>query len=223
MRKMFLVATLAFFLLPVMAQETNTAWWPAIKVEKKLTKKMSLTLEHETRYFTDLGEIDRFATALEGDYSITKRWDVALAYVWIYNHNIKEDSYANRNRYYFYIRYKQKIGNWSFYIREKFQSTYEDSDAENVKYSPKNVLRSKAEVAYKIKSISLTPYINGQIRNRLNHPTENKIDRYRWSLGAEYKFNKQFGVDFYYQRQGELNVKKPDKINIIGTTLKIKI
>lgn len=223
MRKVILIFALAFISLQLIAQDSNTAWWPAIKVQKEITKKFSLQLEHETRYFTNLSEIDRLATSLEGDYSITKRWNAGLAYTWLYNHNLKEDIYASRNRFYLYLRYKQKFGNWSFYIREKYQSTYRDEEKENVNYSPKNVLRSKAEVAYKIKSVSLTPYINGQFRYQLNHPTKNEIDQYRWSVGAEYKFNKRLSADLYFQKEGELNKKKPDKVSIIGTTLKIKI
>ena len=223
MRRIILIATLAFIVWQTQAQDSNTAWWPAVKVEKQFTKKFSLMLEHEIRYFTSLNEVDRFGTSIEGDYSFFKKWNVGLAYSWLYSHDIDEDVYVNRNRYYLYLRFKQKAGNWSFYIREKFQSTYRDEDNESTKYNPKNALRSKVEVAYKIKSISLTPYINGQLRYRLNHPTNNELDQYRWSVGAEYKFSKRISADLYFQKEGDLNKKKPDETSIIGTTLKIKI
>ena len=223
MRKLILMALLAVMIFQMAAQEVNSSFRPAIKVEKIFSEKFSLQLEHETRYYTNLKEFERFTTSLGADYSFSKNWSAGLTYLWLYNHNIQEDFYASRNRFDLYLKYKKIIGDWNFSISEKFRTTYYNESKENPSYSPKNVLLTKVEVAYKIKFISLTPYINGQLRYAVNHPSKNDLNQYRWAVGSKYKINKLLGVDLYFEQRGDLNVDKPGKVNIIGTTLKFSI
>ena len=223
MRKLILIAALSFIALQIVAQETKTSWRPAIKIEKAITNKFSMQLEHETRYYTDLKEFERFTTSLGADYSFSKNWSAGLTYLWLYHHNLKENLYASRNRFDLYLEYKKKIDDWNFSISEKFRTTYYNQSKENPNYNPKNVLFTKVEVAYKIRPISLTPYINGQLRYAVNHPTKNEINQYRWAVGAQYNINKLLGVELYFEQRGDLNVDKPGKVNIIGTALKFSI
>ena len=79
------------------------------------------------------------------------------------------------------------------------------------------------EVAYNVKSISVTPYINGQLRYAVNHPTEKEFNQYRWAVGAQYKINNMLGVDVFFEQRGDMNTDNPGRIRIIGTTLTVKI
>ncbi len=207
----------------IMFGQSETVIWPSIKIDKKINKKLTARFEHETRYNITHNDLARLLNTFEVDYSINKPFNVGLAYTHIYNHNIKKDIYANRHRYYGYVRFKKKYGNFSYSIREKFQSTYYNESVESVKYNPQMALRSKAEISYNFKKLSLSPYLNGQIRNSINNPKGNEIDQVRWSFGTEYKINKKFSVDLYYQREFEVNAKNPEKNDIFGTCLKIKL
>lgn len=219
------ILTLIVLLLAIysVAQETYFSLRPAVKVEKSVTDKFSLQLGHQTRYYTDLSEFERFSMSLEGKYSISKSFDAGLAYAWLYKHKIDDELYATRNRYYFYLKYKHKVGDWNFSIREKFQSTFYNKTLEDPSYTPKNVLLTKVEVAYKINTLSLTPYVNGQLRYMVNHPDKNELNQYRWALGAKYKINKLLGVGLFFEQRVDMNTNTPDKVNIIGAELKIKI
>lgn len=223
LKRFFLMVAIAFITLQMVAQENNSSLRPAIKVEKAFSERFSLQLEHETRYYTNLKEFERFTTSLGADYSFTKNWSAGLTYLWLYQNNIKENLYASRNRFDLSLKYKTKIGDWNFSISEKFRTTYYDESKENQSYSPKNVLFTKGEVAYNIKPVSLTPYINGQLRYAVNHPTKNAVNQYRWSVGAKYKINKLLGVDLYFEQRGDMNADKPGRVRIIGTALKFTI
>lgn len=202
---------------------TETMIWPSVKIDKKINKKTTVRLEHETRYNATASALSRLGNTLEVDYSINKPFNAGVAYTHIYNHNISKNIYANRHRYYLYLRYKHKIGDFSFYVREKFQSTFYNESVESVKYTPQNALRTKVGASYRIKELSLTPYMSWQFKYLVNHPKKNEIDQTRWALGAEYRINKMFTLDLYYQKETEHNAKKPDNYNIIGTTLKVKL
>ena len=207
----------------MVAQETNFSLRPAIKVEKSVTEKFSLQLGHQTRYYTDLNEFERFSASLEGKYAFSKNWDAGVAYAWLYKHRIDDNLYASRNRYYFYLKYSQSVGDWKFSIREEFQSTFYNKTLENPSYTPNNVLLTKVEAAYKIKSLSLTPYINGQLRYLVNHPDKNQFNQYRWAFGAKYKINQLLDVGVYFEQRGDMNTDSHDKVRIIGAELKISI
>lgn len=223
MIKRFLVITFALIAMQMYAQETNFSLRPKIKVEKSFSDKFSLQLDHQTRYFSNLQEFERFVTKLEAKYSISKRWDAGLAYAWLYQHKIDDDFYATRNRYYVYLKYNQDVGNWNFSIREKLESTHYNKYKETPSHSPKNVLLTKVEAAYYIKALSLTPYINGQLRYMVNHPDKNEFNQYRWAVGAEYKINQHVDVGLYYEQRGDLNTDNPYKVRIIGADLSINI
>ena len=223
MKNYYLLVLFVFIALNSVAQETNFSLRPAIKIEKSVTEKFSFQLAHETRYYTDLNEFERFSASLEGKYSFSKHWDAGLAYAWLYKHQIDDDFYASRNRYYLYLKYKHDVGNWNFSVREKFQSTFYNKTLENPSYTPKNVLLTKVEVAYKIKPLSLTPFINGQLRYMVNHPDKNELNQYRWALGTKYKINQRLGVSLFFEQRVDMNAKSPYKVNIIGAELKVSI
>lgn len=224
MRKSIFALALALFALHgLVAQETNFSLRPAIKVEKSVTDKFSLQLGHQTRYYTDLNEFERFSASLEGKYAFSRNWDAGVAYAWLYKHRIDDNLYASRNRYYFYLKYSQSVGDWKFSVREKFQSTFYSKSKESPSYTPKNVLLTKVEAAYKIKSLSLTPYINGQLRYMVNHPNKNQFNQYRWALGSKYKINQLLGVSLFFEQRVDMNASSPYKVNIIGAELKVSI
>jgi len=224
MRKLFFVVMFAMVANMILGQSTTeTMIWPSVKIDKKINKKTTVRLEHETRYNLTESALGRLGNTLEVDYSISKSFNGGAAYHHIYNHDISKNIYANRHRYYLYLRYRRKIGDFSFYVRERFQSTYYNKSVESGKYTPQNALRTKAQISYRIRTLSLTPYLSGQFKYLVNHPKKNEIDKTRWSLGVEYKISKMFTIDLYYQKENEHNAKNPDNYDIIGTVLKIKL
>ena len=223
MRKYILTLIVALMALQGVAQETNFSVRPGVKAEKSITNKFSLELAHQTRYYTNLSEFELFSATLEAKYALSKHWDSGLAYAWLYNHKIDDERYASRNRYYFYLKYKHSVGNWNFSIREKFQSTFYSKSKENPSYTPKNVLLTKIEVAHKIAPLSLTPYINGQLRYAINHPDNKEFNQYRWAVGAKYKINSLLNVGLYFEQRGDINATMHSKVRIIGAELKVNI
>ncbi|MGQ1948340.1 DUF2490 domain-containing protein [Geofilum sp. OHC36d9] len=220
-----LFITVLLVLVPMfstMGQDRYPAWWSGFAIEKELTKEISLELEPEWRYLLDEDETDRFSTSLNVDYAFNKKWKFGVGYTWIHDHDIDDDEYANRNRYSLFVRHKRVFGNWSMSLREKFQSTYYDADNDNKKYDPKNALRSKLEVCYKIKLLHIKPYISGQFRYQLNNPDGNEIDNFRWAFGTDYEISKTVSADFYCQYDKVVNVKEPEAGWVLGTSLKFE-
>lgn len=223
MKKTVLIAALVLISVQMVTAGNKISLRPKVKIQKSLSDKFSLQLEQEARYSPTFSDWEQFNTTLGGEYSFAKGWNTGVAYSWRYSHIIKNDIYSSRNRYYLFLKYKYAIGDWNFSIREKFQSTYYNKTKEGTSYSPRNVLLTKVEVAYKIKPIQLSPYISGTLRYAVNHPTKNQINEYRWAVGTQYKINKLLGVDVFFEQRGDMNVDRPGKVRIIGTALKFNI
>lgn len=84
-----------------------------------MTKKININLEEETRIFKNFGEIDRFGTGINGDYSPIKYLKSGLGHTWIYDHSIKNNFWENRHRFYAFIIGKGEIGRFAFSLRER--------------------------------------------------------------------------------------------------------
>lgn len=116
-----------------------------------------------------------------------------------------------RHRFQVSLTGEKSFGMWSLSLRERWQYTYrpshtvaqrwsyydEDWDGEEHTYrgKGKNVLRSRLQVEYKMKSIGLTPYANAEMFNAW------AVQKMRYSLGIDWRLTKQHSLGLAYRYQ----------------------
>ncbi len=224
-RLLFIVSVFLFCLFPFhsQAQENDHGTWLSVDISKEITKKLDLEFEEEVRIFKDFSEINRFGTSLGGSYSVNKQLKGGVGYTWLYRHDINDNFWENRHRYYAYATGKAELGRFTFALREKFQSTYYDTSLKGNDYSPVNYLRSRLEVDWDVRGFKPEPYASAEMHYQLNNPDGNEIDDWRYTLGINFPLSKKMDLDAYLRLDQEVNVKKPVNLYLIGINLKFNL
>ncbi len=182
----------------------------SVQVTKKMISGLSVSLEEEFRLRDNLKEADRFSTSLDISYKPWKFLKLGGAYNLI-NYNHEKKGWEVRNRYYFYATGYYRFDRFTLSLRERFQSTYRVGVEETSKRAnPKLYLRSRLMLAYNIKRCALEPYASVELYNTLNDPQGNKMNKLRYTAGAEYKINKQNALQVYYRY---VNFRDDDEAN----------
>lgn len=184
--------------LPVVAQDKleNSFY---IELSKKVFPKFTIALEEDFRLRDNFNEIDRFSTTLAISYQICKQLKAGGAYNLI-NYNHPSKGWETRHRYFFYLTGSKKIHRLTLSLRERFQSTYRVHVKETAKRAnPKLYLRSRLKAEYDIRRSVFEPFAAIELYNTLNDPQGNRMDRLKYLIGSNYKFNKQNIIQLYYR------------------------
>jgi hypothetical protein len=205
------------------AQETDFGSWVSFDVSKEVTKRFDIEFEEEVRIFKKFSEINRFSTTINGSYNVNKFLKGGAGYTWIYRHDIKDQLWENRHRYFVYLNGGLELGRMNFSLREKFQSTYYDASVPGFDYSPVNYLRSKLEVAWDLKGAKTEPYASVEMHYQLNNPDGNEIDNMRYTLGVDFPLSKKLDLDTYFRLNQDIHVKNPVNLYLLGINLKLKL
>lgn len=80
-----------------------------------------------------------------------------------------------------------------------------------------NVLRSRLEVSYDIKSLSLEPYISCEM-----YHDDGGLRKTRYTIGGDYKITKRHSIGLYYRYQDFSGSDEGESTNIIGIGYKFK-
>ncbi len=212
----------------VFSQESEPGGiWTSLSLEKKLTKKWDISCELEFRTSSFSMERERLAFQLGTEYKIFKNIKLGTGYSYL---NVSDDykfssdsireHYQNRHRVFVQAAWKQKIGDFTFSLRERTQMTFKDeSDRHNAsgeinsnRINPDFIWRNRAKLSYNIKNFPVTPscyfesyyllndsqqvriYNTNQIDYKESHMVFTKL---RYGLSLEYKINKKNLIEFY--------------------------
>lgn len=142
--------------------------------------------------------------------------------------------WAPRHRFNVSLTFDKKLfGDFRFSLRERWQYTWRpehtvserwsyldeayDGKAKTYGGSGKNVLRSRLQVEYDRKGLSLTPYANVEFWNAW------KLQKTRYTVGLDWKLSKQHAVGafYYYQKVNDDDDLEPNR-HLLGVSYKFK-
>ena len=102
-------------------------------------------------------------------------------------------SYCDRERWY-YMTYKKE-----FYLDDDPESDDYSYMTDEKKSKSDHKLRSRLAVSYDIKSCAFEPFAEVEVYNQLDRTFA--YDKVRYTIGTEYKINKEHKVKVYYRYQ----------------------
>ena len=175
----------------------------------KLNKKFSLSLREEFRFGNNISTHQNNFTEIGVKYKLNKHFSFVPRFRYA-----QVPLRGNKKRISFdtYYTWKQKGKAISFRYRLRLQKT-------NKSYSnkePSDYLRNKFHVGYNASKL-VDPFFAYELYFRFDQ--KNEFRRNRYTLGLDWKVNKQLGITTYYRIQNDINVKRPEKLNIIGLSL----
>lgn len=217
------------------------------EANKKLSKKLSFSLEAELRTRNNFRTMDRWAIGLGAQYKLTN-WMKADAGYKLMNTNFREDidlktsggynhwrpSYWGvKHRFYVSLAGSYKFSNnIKLELRERWQYTYRpektverwDFDDEiwedKIRSGAgKNQLRSRFEVSYDRKRAFFMPFASIEIYNSLG------IEKIRYNIGTDLRLSKQHNLSIYYRYQDMKHVDADDyepDMHYLGVGYKFK-
>ena len=207
----------------------------SLEAQKKLSKQWSVSLEGEYRSRNNAKTNDRWSVGLNVDYKVAKWLKASAGYTLLYDNNERISYYEAtdddvldgdaevgdpkkcaqywqaRHRFNVSLTASQKLGDWKFSLRERWQYTYRPEYTVDERWSylyqsydlkphtyvgkGKNVLRSRLQVEYDKKGWDLTPYANVEFFNAWS------LQKTRFTVGLDWKLAKQHSLGAFYRYQ----------------------
>ena len=235
MKKFFLV--IAASMLPFLghAQSDDFGTILSVEADKKINKKLTVSLDAEMRTRDDVKTVDRWSAGLQVSYKLLSWLKASAGYSFLYDNNERISYYeegdgkvkrgvvnagdpkkcaqywGTRHRFQVSLTGSHKLGKLELSLRERWQYTYrpeytvderwsffdDEYDGEEHTYrgKGKNVLRSRLQAEYKVKGFPGTPYAHVELFNAWN------LEKVRYTLGYDWKINKQHTVGLFYRYQ----------------------
>jgi hypothetical protein len=206
-----------------MAQTNDFGIWTSIGANKELGK-WDLSAEAELRTKEKATTIDRWNIGLSAEYKIFKPVKIGGGYEFIYFNDSKYKDYQPRHRGFLSIQGKQKIGNFSFSLRERAQITAKDvtdrikenGKIDNYKVNPEYMWRNKFKIEYNIPKLPITPEASIETFYTLNNPDGNAFEQIRYTLSLEYKLSKKHRFEVYGMYDDKMNSEDPVQNIVMG-------
>ena len=201
------------------AQEKDFGIWTELELKTKLNKRFSIELSLENRMKENAMERDKSFAEITVQYG--KSW-----YSFGASYRFANETHSKRvvdygNRFSLQFNAKTDIKRFTLSMRNKFHSEYFNIYSSENGELPKNYYRNRVKIDYNIKGVPLEPYCYYEFYYRLNSPSENYIERSRFSIGLNYKINKKnkLGIGYlnYHSYEGKVNK------NILSVSYALKI
>lgn len=222
-RSLIIISLLLLFMAPAEAQD-DFGVWSEVNVEKKINSRWDIGASAELRMRDDASEVDRWSAGIDVSYKVAKWLKASAGYSFlndnIYKVSTKQkvaDYYGQRHRFNISLTGSQDFGRLSVTLRERWQYTYRpeksvwryyaeglpyagknaDLDDDDVPYKhtfdskAKNVWRNRLQLKYKLTK-QWRPYVNAETY------VAKSWEKTRYSLGTEFRINKQHSFDVKY-------------------------
>jgi hypothetical protein len=204
-----------FFVSGSQAQINDFGVWGSVSIRHKFSQKFSATVEEQVRTFQNSTAIAQYFTDASVEYSLSKKFKVAAGYRFI--NNYQQTYYSKRHRVYADLSYKTKFRKLQVILRTRIQEQQQDIQSSETGFIPewysRNKLTAKLDLTRKY-----MPYASAEMWYLINAPnvTANYIDKWRYTFGVEYDFNREHSLDAFYLIQRDRMINQPLTYYAVG-------
>ena len=200
------------------SQTSDLSNWTTIGLEYKLNKKWNFGIEEQLRLKEDISTIDEYFTQLNAEYSVSKNFTLGAGLRYIKENDTEGNiqGYENHFRFNADASYKHKINNFKIKYRLRYQNKNELGVSNSEGDYANQHIRFKTAIGYNFKNWKLDPKFSAEIFNHFEEGKQNGYDKYRLTLGTEYKLKNAGKINLFYRIEKELNESIPKTTNIIG-------
>lgn len=170
-------------------------------LEKRITKKLSITLDQQDRFYKNLGEFTRASFDFGINYKVNKWLKFKADYVYIKRRN-KHDYFTDRNWYYIAAVMKYEYQKWKFFYRNLAQVRMGSTNSDNatvMRIYDRNKITVRHETTRR-----WAFWLATEIYIPLNNPQTTGIDRTRYFAGTTLRTTKGQSLDLYFMLQTQL-------------------
>lgn len=203
-RKNFKIYILFFCLLCngvsfLHAQADDFRTWTGISAKHKFSKGLSLAGKLELRTKDSMKKMDRFGASLSGSYKLFPFLNADAGYELHYR--TVNEGWRFRHRYHLGVVGHLKWQQFKFSLRERFQQTLSEGEAENR-------LRSRLKVAFEPEKWRVSPYFSVELYQAIGDAAFFDVSRMRYRPGVEIGLSERWSLDVFYCYQYETEHKR---------------
>ena len=175
-----IIILLGLFLPTLATGQTDKALDPefggriSFTLDKKIVRRLHVSLEEEVRFDNNFGAFDRLQSTLSLNYKIHPNIKIGAGYALINGYSSSSNAFKNaRHRFMIDVKGTLKYGNWNLSLKERMQLTHRTGNY-NVYQNPANALMLKSRLTAKYLGFGkVEPYAYLELRNYLNAPVIN--------------------------------------------------
>lgn len=202
--------------------------WSAAGVKLKLNKDWEFGLSEQLRLKTNSSIVSSYFTEVDATYGGWGNWEVGAGLRFIRDNDTEGDvqGYENHLRFNMDLGYKHKVERLKLSYRFRYQNKNELGFSASEGDYLNHHVRFKLGLDYNIKDWKLDPKVSTELFRHFETGEINGFDKFRVTIGTNYKVKKVGTFKAFYRMERELNATYPKTTNIIGVayayTFKIK-
>jgi len=219
-RKFYLTIFLFFISLITYSQKKDFGIWYGISAEHKLSKKLEIDLSANIRTFNNASKIEE--AFIEGGLGYALNKHLAVGGSYRLTKSIEDNnSYYFRHKIMLDVKGSFPVGNFNFSSRLRFQTGYKTYIQHENDIYPYYTGRIKFKAVYKTQTFPVDPYVYIESFCPMFSDKSGKIEKNRYSAGAELNITKRHSVDLEYIFQRDYLPHISD-LNIISVNYNLK-
>jgi hypothetical protein len=200
------------FSLGTRAQYKDAGLWISAGIEKKLDRRLSVSLAPQVRFNENITELYKYFADAGISYRL-KELKFSFNYRFM-NQRKLDDSYSKRHRFFLDLAYKFKQEKFSIAYRLRYQNQFNDIGVSEDWQDPSKYVRNKITVKY-ITDGKFQPFVTSDLWYHIK-PAKSEFNNFRFSLGTSYELNKFSSIDVSYIINKEFNSNNPVTSYIIS-------
>lgn len=200
----------------LIGQTNDFGVWTTISLQKKISKKIRVSLDEEMRLYDNATRINCYLTDVSINYKPIKKFTLGLGYRITNNLDDPDLQLYYQHRFYFQGAFKYKFNEFNFSFRSQLQSTYTSMYSSDNGLIPKFINRNKITITYSIYNTKFSPYISAERFYQFNYLGENGFNKNRFSLGIDYQINTRQQISGNFMFEQRFNTYKPANSYIVG-------
>ena len=212
--RIFWVGILIYLIVPVNSFAQNNTWelWTGATVSKKMTGRFKISINPEFRFAEQFDHKEwRLETGV--DYLPFQFLELGINYRFSSSHEPDGDK-TNSHTFSSDVRFKYPIQRFKIEARGRFTNYNEFGEPMDFK-NP--YLRYRLKMEYDLPNSKLRPMTSVEWFHQLS---EHEINKIRYSVGVDYRFNKKHALGATYHYQDYL--KKERYRNMVELSYKFK-
>jgi len=190
------------------AQYNDFGVWAGVTLKHKFSQRFSGSIEEQVRTYQNSTAIAQYFTEAGLEYSISKKFKVAVGYRFINNN--QQTYYSKRHRVFADLSFKTKFSSLQFIFRTRLQEQQKDINSSEMGSIPEWYSRNKLTLKLDLNR-KYTPYTSAEMMYLLKAPKieNNYIEKWRYTFGIEYEFNRVHSLDLFYLIQRDRMINNP--------------
>lgn len=212
MKRLFCLFSLLLGIENVHAQTTDIELWSGGALNLKMHKRFSVSAEQVFKFNDTISHFKSAYSELGAKFKVNRMFSFGLNYRYIENPPTK-NAHRYSGDFIFNLGKKGFPLSFQYRLRYQHEAIVSNNNAEDY-------VRNKFKLDYNLFKL-VDPYISLEPFFRFNGKNEFRAMRYE--IGLEWRIIKNLQLTSFYRLQKDVNVKKPDRIHVVGLMLSYEI